>query len=197
MCSAEELHKTILNSYYKQCTLTFYTLFLWVCAKSLQACPTLCDTMDHSLPGSSGRRDRIHGILQGLPCPPPGGLSNPRVESTSLPSPTLAGRFFYHQRHLGSPFLLWKFPKWTAQANNRLQPAIWKNPECGLILKMCRAVISTLFDHMPFRETLLSIQSQLLYIYKWYTCTLLVHVSLISKASCFFLTFKIEKNIYQ
>ena len=82
MCSSEELHKTILKSYYKQCTLTFYTLLLCVCAKSLQACPTLCDTMDHSLPGSSGRRDRTHGILQALPCPPPGGLStqgsNPR-----------------------------------------------------------------------------------------------------------------------
>ena len=28
-------------------------------AKSLQSCPTLCDPMDHSPPGSS-----IHGILQ-------------------------------------------------------------------------------------------------------------------------------------
>ena len=28
-------------------------------AKSLQSCPTLCDLMDHSLPGSS-----VHGILQ-------------------------------------------------------------------------------------------------------------------------------------
>jgi len=30
-----------------------------VCAKSLQSCPTLCDTMDCSPPGSS-----VHGILQ-------------------------------------------------------------------------------------------------------------------------------------
>ena len=30
-----------------------------VCAKSLQSCPTLCDTVDHSPPGSSR-----HGILQ-------------------------------------------------------------------------------------------------------------------------------------
>ena len=30
-----------------------------VCAKSLQWCPTLCDTMDCSPPGSS-----VHGILQ-------------------------------------------------------------------------------------------------------------------------------------
>ena len=31
----------------------------WVCAKSLQSCPTLCDPMDCSPPGSS-----VHGILQ-------------------------------------------------------------------------------------------------------------------------------------
>ena len=42
------------------------------CAKLLQLCPTLCDPMDHGLPGSS-----VRGILQqeywsGLPCPPPG-----------------------------------------------------------------------------------------------------------------------------
>ena len=29
------------------------------CAKSLQSCPTLCDPMDYSLPGSS-----VHGIFQ-------------------------------------------------------------------------------------------------------------------------------------
>ena len=30
-----------------------------MCAKSLQSCPTLCDVMNHSLPGSS-----VHEILQ-------------------------------------------------------------------------------------------------------------------------------------
>ena len=30
-----------------------------VCTKSFQSCPTLCDPMDHSLPGSS-----VHGIFQ-------------------------------------------------------------------------------------------------------------------------------------
>ena len=46
-------------------------------AKSLQSCLTLCDPMDHSLPGSSA-----HGILQarywsGLSWPPPRELSDP------------------------------------------------------------------------------------------------------------------------
>ena len=29
------------------------------CAESLQSCPSLCDPLDHGLPGSS-----VHGILQ-------------------------------------------------------------------------------------------------------------------------------------
>ena len=36
-----------------------YTFIVAVCAKALQSCPTLCDPMDCSLPGSS-----VHGILQ-------------------------------------------------------------------------------------------------------------------------------------
>ena len=63
-------------------------------AKSLQLCPTLCDLMDRSQPGSS-----VRGILQarighGLPCPPPGDLPHPGIESTSLMSPAFVGRFF-------------------------------------------------------------------------------------------------------
>ena len=52
-----------------------------------QSCPTLCDSMDYSPPGSS-----VHGILQArileyrLPFSSPGDLPNPGIE---LPSPTL------------------------------------------------------------------------------------------------------------
>ena len=54
-----------------------------MCAKSLQSCPTLGDPMDCSPPGSS-----VHGILQArildwLPFPSPGNLSNPGIESRS------------------------------------------------------------------------------------------------------------------
>ena len=45
-----------------------------------QSCPTLCDPMDCSSPGSS-----LHGILQarvleGLPFPSPGDLPDPGIE---------------------------------------------------------------------------------------------------------------------
>ena len=73
-----------------------------VCAKSLQLCPTLCDSMDCSPPGSS-----VHGILheRSLGCCallPPGDLPDPGIKPASLTS-ALAGRFFYHWHHLRSP----------------------------------------------------------------------------------------------
>ena len=96
----------------------------WVRAKSLQLCPTLCDPMDCSLPGSS-----VHGILQAgiwewvalpssrgssrpredpcllhllhwqvgsLPLVPPGkpSLPHPGIKPTVFMSPALIGEFF-------------------------------------------------------------------------------------------------------
>ena len=59
-----------------------------------QSCPTLCNPMVCSPPGSS-----IHGdspgkntgeYCSGLPCPPVGDLPNPGIEPRS---PSFAGRF--------------------------------------------------------------------------------------------------------
>ena len=75
-----------------------------VCTKLLQSCPTLCDPMDCSLPGSF-----VHGIFQarilewkkktkeywsGLLCPPPEDVPDPGIEPAPLMSPALAGGFF-------------------------------------------------------------------------------------------------------
>ena len=56
-----------------------------------QSCPTLCDPMDGSPPGSS-----VHGILQAriLECvamPSTGDFPDPGIEPESLMSPALAG----------------------------------------------------------------------------------------------------------
>ena len=63
-------------------------------AKSLQSCPTLCNPMDCSPPGSS-----VHGILQarileGCHALLQGDLPNPGIELAYLLSPALAGGFF-------------------------------------------------------------------------------------------------------
>ena len=54
-------------------------------AKLLQSCPTLCDAMDCSPPGSGGESTRF---------PPPGDLPDPGIKPAFLVSPALAGRFF-------------------------------------------------------------------------------------------------------
>ena len=59
-----------------------------------QLCPTLCDPVDYSPPGSS-----VHGILQPrilewVAMPSPGDLPDSEMEPTSPVSPALAGRFF-------------------------------------------------------------------------------------------------------
>ena len=64
-----------------------------VCAKSLQSCPTLCDPMDCSPPGSL-----VHRILQArkpewVAMPSSRGSSQPRIEPESPTSPELAGGF--------------------------------------------------------------------------------------------------------
>ena len=66
------------------------------CAKLLQLCPTLCDPMDCSLPGSSVHADSPDNNWSGLSCPSPGDLPKPGTESSSLMSPALAGGFFTH-----------------------------------------------------------------------------------------------------
>ena len=81
-----------------------------VCMLScLSSVPFFCDLMSCSLPGSS-----VHGILRqeywsGLPCPPPGDLPHPRMEPTSLVSPTLAGKFF-------TTSTTWEAPRWSIKA---------------------------------------------------------------------------------
>ena len=49
-----------------------------------QSCPTLCEPMDHSPPGSSVHEIFQARILEWLPFPSPGDLPNPGIEPGSL-----------------------------------------------------------------------------------------------------------------
>ena len=68
---------------------------MYMCAKLLQLCPTLCDPMDciaSQAPLSMGFSRQEYWI--GLPFPPPQDLPRPGIEPTSLMSPALTGMFF-------------------------------------------------------------------------------------------------------
>ena len=73
---------------------SMWQLLANVQAKSLQLCPTLCNFMDHSLPGSS-----VHGILQArflewVAMPSSRGSSQPRDWTCVSCDSCIAGRFF-------------------------------------------------------------------------------------------------------
>ena len=69
------------------------SLYLHYCACSVvQSCAIICDPMDSGLPGSMEFFRQEY--WSGLPFPPPGDLTDPGVEPTSLESPAQAGRFF-------------------------------------------------------------------------------------------------------
>ena len=68
-------------------------------AKSLQSCPTLCDPIDGSPPGSSVRGIFQARILEWVDIffsrfPSAGDLPHPGIEPVSLASPAMAGKFF-------------------------------------------------------------------------------------------------------
>ena len=65
-----------------------------VCVHVLtQLCPSLCDPMDYSPPGSSADGISQVRILSGLPCPPPGDLLNPGIEPIVSYVSCIAGGF--------------------------------------------------------------------------------------------------------
>ena len=88
------------------------TWFACVRAESLQSWQTLCDPVDHSLPGFS-----VHGdfpgkkIWSGLPCPSPKDLSDPGIEPVSLATPALQANSL-PLSHGGSPRHGLIAPKW-------------------------------------------------------------------------------------
>ena len=63
-------------------------------ARSLQSCLALCGPMDYSRQAPLSMGFSRQEYWRGLPCPSPGDLPNPEVESVSLKSPALVGGFF-------------------------------------------------------------------------------------------------------
>ena len=63
-------------------------------ANSLQSCPTVCDPVDCSPPGSSVHDTSQARILEWVAMPSSRGSSNPEIDPLSLMFPALAGGFF-------------------------------------------------------------------------------------------------------
>ena len=68
--------------------------YLLECCLVAQSCLIFCSPMDYSPPGWSATDFSRQEYWSGVPFPSPGHLPNQRLESTSIVSPALAGRFF-------------------------------------------------------------------------------------------------------
>ena len=75
----------------------------FVCSVT-QSFPTLCNPMDCSPPGPSVQGISQARILEWAAVSSPGALPDPGIETVSLASPALAGRFFTTGL-LGKPIL--------------------------------------------------------------------------------------------
>ena len=69
-------------------------------------CPTLYDTMDCSLPGSSIHEIFPARILEWIATPPPGDLPDPGIEPVSLAPPPALQTDSLLLSHRGSPYAL-------------------------------------------------------------------------------------------
>ena len=72
----------------------FLAFHSFVCAKSLQLCLTLCNSMDVAYQASPSMGFSRQEYWSGLPFLSPGNLPDPGIQPMSLTSPALAGGFF-------------------------------------------------------------------------------------------------------
>ena len=74
--------------------IVLYYINISPCMLTLQSCPTLCDPMGCSPPGSLSMGYPRQEYWRALLFSSPGDLPNPGMEPESLRSPPLAGGFF-------------------------------------------------------------------------------------------------------
>ena len=84
---------------------------LYVCAKSLELCPTLCNPMDCSLPGSSVHRILQARILEWVAMLSSRGIFLIWRSNACLLSPALADGFFTTSTTWEAPFSAFPFKK--------------------------------------------------------------------------------------
>ena len=89
------LNRDFLYITWCHCVCVCVCVCVRVCVRSVaQLCPTLCDPLDCSSPGSLSMEFSRKEYWSELPFLTRRDLPGPGIESTSLESPALAGRFF-------------------------------------------------------------------------------------------------------
>ena len=141
--------------------------------KSLQSCPTLCDPMACSPPGSS-----VHGILQGRhwsgknTCPSPEDLPDPGIKPASHIS-CIGKWVLYHQHHVENPgdtgrLLILSISNKTILKENPFPPKKCQNKILTSILRNNRWFLKSIafsqaFPMMAFSKPRLILVSKVIF----------------------------------
>ena len=102
------------------------TRFLFLlCAKSLQSCPAICDSMDCSPPGSLSMGFSRQEYWSGLPFPSPGTVPTQRS------NPCLSCRLHWQVGSLplappGKPFIYWSYTCLQRMTQSSQKDRVWR-----------------------------------------------------------------------
>ena len=111
-------------------------------AELLHSCPTVCDLMDCSLPGSPVHEILSARILEWAAMPAPGDLPDPEIEPASLTSPVLTGGLFT-TRTTWKPKETYIY-KQTSNIKNKTCSYIHKSPLIIILLIQMRELRKSL-----------------------------------------------------
>ena len=115
----------------------------YVCAKSLQLCPTLFETLGTVACQAPLSMESLQArILEWVACPPPVDIPNTGIEPTSLKSPALAGRFFTTHATWEAPICNIRLPPKKSPCPDSFSKEICQTFKGDLILRL----------HNPFQK---------------------------------------------
>ena len=138
---------------------------VYCCCLVAESCPTLCDRMDCSPPGSSVRGILRARTLRGLPCPSPGDLPDPgadlcleRQQAGSSPVCQPAALTLCYTPHVFlSISKTSESPDYTKRTCGFRAPCVWGRPCPG---RLCARTPSRVWALASGRLAGLSLQTQ-------------------------------------
>ena len=107
-------------------------------AKSFQSCPTLCDPVDQSPPGSSVQATLPARILEWVAVPSCRDLPNPEIKPTSPMTPALADGFFTNGTAWEAPALCKYIPAQLVFSYYYFLPIFGGSPWASLVAQMVK-----------------------------------------------------------
>ena len=122
-----------------------------VCAQSLQLCPTLCNRLWTVACQALSMGCPKQEYLSGLPCSPPGDLSDPGIKPSSPVVPVLASKFFSIEPQ-GKPIVAFKYLQMFHPDFHQKPHNPFKKWEIQTTVKMCVHMENISFSYFLYLD---------------------------------------------